>query len=138
MGRERSDQCKRLDETECGKTRRKKKLRKNATNAENGKVEQEQGGGGGVKCNKTKGRENRTCALQEIEVERQVQRARRKQRQVMINFNIQSAHIPSNQPEPRKRVIERVNRIKRNVTSGLCKCLVHETHVLQPVPKKLK
>ena len=64
MGRERSDQCKRLDETECGKTRRKKKLRKNATNAENGKVEKEQGGGGGggggVKCNKTKGRENRT------------------------------------------------------------------------------
>ena len=55
----------------------------------------------------------------------------------MINFNIQSAHIPSNQPEPRKRVIERVNRIKRNVTSGLCNGLVHETHVLQPVPKKL-
>ena len=55
----------------------------------------------------------------------------------MINVNIQSAHIPSNQPEPRKRVIERVNRIKRNVTSGLCNCLVHETHVLQPVPKKI-
>ena len=49
MGREKSDQCKRLDETECGKAREKKKLRKTATNAENGKVEQEQGrvGGGG-------------------------------------------------------------------------------------------
>ena len=102
MGREKSDQCKRLDETECSKAREKKKLRENATNVENGKMEQQQGGGGGwVKCNKTKGRENRTCAWREIEVERQVQRARRKQRQVMINFNIQSAHIPSNQPEPR-------------------------------------
>ena len=99
MGRERSDQCKRLDETECGKTRGKKKLRKNATNAENGKMEQQQWGW--VKCNKTKGRENRTCAWREIEVERQVQRTRGKQRQVMINFNIQIAHIPSNQPEPR-------------------------------------
>ena len=135
MGREKSDQCKRLDETECSKAREKKKLRENATNVENGKMEQQQGGW--VKCNKIKGRENRTCAWREIEVERQVQRTRRKQRQVMINFNIQIAHIPSNQPEPRQRVIERVNRIKRNVTSGLCNCLVHETHVLQPVPKKI-
>ena len=91
MGKEKSEQCKQLDETECSKARKKKKLRKNATNAENGKVEQQQGGGG-VKCNKAKGRENRTCAWREIEVERHVQRARRKQRQVMINFNIQSAH----------------------------------------------
>ena len=60
MGREKSDQCKRLDETECSKAREKKKLRENATNVENGKMEQQQGGW--VKCNKTKGRENRTCA----------------------------------------------------------------------------
>ena len=46
MDKEKSDQCQRLDETECGKAREKKKLRKNAINAENGKVEQEQGGGG--------------------------------------------------------------------------------------------
>jgi len=99
-GQGKSDQCKRLDETECDKAREKKKLRENATNVENGKVEKEQGGGG-IKCKKTTGRENGTCAWREIEIEQQVQWARKKQRQVMINFNIQSAHIPSNQPEPR-------------------------------------
>lgn len=98
MGRKRSDQYKRLDETECGNAREKKKLRKNATNAENGTVEKEQGG---IKCNKTNGRENGTYAWREIEIEQQVQRARKKQRQVMIKCNTQSAHIPSNQPEPR-------------------------------------
>lgn len=46
MGKERSDQCKRLDETECGKAREKKKLRENTTNVENGKMEQQQGGWG--------------------------------------------------------------------------------------------
>ena len=102
MGKEKSDQCKRLDETECGKAREKKKLREHATNVENEKWSNSRAwGGGGGKCNKTKGRGKRTCAWREIEVERQVQRARRKQRQVMINFNIQSAHIPSNQPKPR-------------------------------------
>ena len=56
MGKEKSEQCKQLDETECSKARKKKKLRKNATNAENGKVEQQQGwGGGGLNVTRPKG-----------------------------------------------------------------------------------
>lgn len=54
------------------------------------------GGGGEVKCNKTKGRENGTYAWREIEIEQQVQRARKNHRQVMINFNIHSTYLPIN------------------------------------------
>ena len=59
MGKEKSDQCKRLDETECGKAREKKKLREHATNVENEKWSNSRawGEGGGVNVTRPKGEE---------------------------------------------------------------------------------
>lgn len=46
------------------------------------------------------------------------------------------AGIPSNEPEPRQGVIERVNRVKGDFGVGLCGGVIHEAHILQSIPRK--